>query len=474
MVPEPLVYCVPLQTLQARSKIMTPDARDFWFLPLGGCGEIGMNMNLYGHNEQWLMVDCGVTFRDADGGNRSGYDIQMPDPAFIAEQHEKLQGLLLTHAHEDHIGAVAHLWRRLRCPVYATPFTAEMLRRKLAEHGLDAKVPIHLVEALDRFHIGAFDVEWVPNTHSIPSPCGLVIRTPAGSVFHTADWKLDPDPVVGHGFIESEYRKLGKEGVQAMVCDSTCANQPGHSLSEGALYEGLHHHINAASGRVVVACFGSNIARLHTLTNVAAATGRHLGLLGRSLINTASAARATGLWPDVTTLVQSDHLGYLPRETLLLVATGSQGEPRTALNRLSHDSFRDLTLDAGDTVIFSARAIPGNEDQINSLMARLEAKGIYVITPEMSSLPIHASGHPGAEELRKLYDWVNPQLLIPVHGETEHLDAQVELAKACGIKRQLNGRNGDLFTIAPTTSIRREAVPVGRLGIGRKSLEKIV
>lgn len=453
---------------------MTPDTTDFWFLPLGGCGEIGMNMNLYGHDDQWLMVDCGVTFRDVDGTNRSGYHVQMPDPTFIAERKDKLQALLLTHAHEDHIGAVALLWRRLGCPIYATVFTAEMLRRKLAEHGLEGKVPVHLVEPLDRFHIGSFDVEWIPNTHSIPSPCGLAIRTPAGSVFHTADWKLDPDPVVGHQFSESKYRQLGEDGIQAMVCDSTCANQPGHSVSEGSLYEGLHHHVRGASGRVIVACFGSNIARLHTLSKIADATGRHLGLLGRSLINTAAAARASGVWSNVSTLVQSDHLGYLPRDTVLLVATGSQGEPRTALNRLSHDSFHDLTLEEGDTVIFSARAIPGNEDQIDSLIARLEAKGIIVITPDSSDLAIHASGHPGAEELRKLYDWVNPELLIPVHGEPEHLDAQTDLARTSGIKRQLNGRNGDLFTIAPTTSIRRNAVATGRLGVGRGALEKIV
>lgn len=432
-----------------------------------------MNMNLYGHDEQWLMVDCGVTFRDADGTNGSGYDIQMADPAFIAERHEALQGILLTHAHEDHIGAVAHLWRRLRCPIYATEFTAEMLRRKLAEQGLDRKAEIILVEPGDRMNIGVFDVEWIPNTHSIPSPCGLVIRTPAGSVFHTADWKLDANPVVGHNYSESVYRGIGESGVQAMVCDSTCADQPGHSLSEGVLYDGLYHHISQASGRVIVACFGSNIARLHTLSKVAKATDRHIGLLGRSLINTASAARSTGLWPDVTTLVESGHLGYLPRNSLLLVATGSQGEPRTALNRLSHDSFRDLTLDAGDTVIFSARAIPGNEAGIDSLVSRLEARGIHIITPESSELPIHASGHPGAEELRILYDWVKPTLLIPVHGEPLHLDAQTALARSAGIQKQLTGRNGDLFIIGPTTSIRRNAVPAGRLGVGKKSLEQI-
>ncbi len=452
---------------------MTPDTRDFWFLPLGGCGEIGMNMSLYGHDDQWLMVDCGVTFRDADGGTSSGYHVQMPDPEFIAERRESLQGILLTHAHEDHIGAVAHLWPRLRCPIYATAFTAEMLRRKLAEHGLLSKADITLVEPGDRHQVGVFDVEWIPNTHSIPNPCGLVIRTRAGSVFHTADWKLDPQPVVGHHYEPSIYQRVGDSGVQAMVCDSTCADQSGHSLSEGELYDGLYHHVSQAPGRVVVACFGSNIARLHTLSRVAEATGRHLGLLGRSLINTASAARACGLWPDSPTLVESDHLGYLPRETVLLVATGSQGEQRTALNRLSHDSFRDMALEAGDTVIFSARTIPGNERAIESLMARLQARDITVITPDISPLPIHASGHPGAQELIKLYEWIRPNLLIPVHGEPQHLDAQVEVARSAGIDYQLNGRNGDLFMIGPTTAIRRGAVPVGRLGVGQRSLEKI-
>jgi ribonuclease J len=452
---------------------MTPDNHDFWFLPLGGCGEIGMNMNLYGHDEQWLMVDCGVTFRDADGGNTSGYDIQMADPSFIAEQAENLQALLLTHAHEDHIGAVAHLWKKFRCPIYATPFTAEMLRRKLAEHGLVGKAVITLVSAGDRFNIGVFDVEWIPNTHSIPSPCGVVIRTPVGNAFHTADWKLDSQPQVGHHYEESIYRELGEDGIQAMVCDSTCADKPGHSLSEGALYDGLLHHISQASGRVVVACFGSNIARLRTLSKVATATNRHIGLLGRSLINTVSAARATDLWPAEPNPVESEHLAYLPPESLLLVATGSQGEPRTALHRLSIDSFRDLTLESGDTVIFSARAIPGNENAIMALISRLEAKGIKVITPERTDKPIHASGHPGEEELRKLYSWIKPQLLIPVHGEDSHMNAQSTLAKSEGIDKQLTGKNGDLFIIAPNTAIRRNAVPVGRLGVGKTALEKI-
>ena len=452
---------------------MTPDVHDLWFLPLGGCGEIGMNLSLYGHDDDWLMVDCGITFRDADGSRRSGFDVQMPDPSFISERRERLQGLLLTHAHEDHIGAVAHLWPRLRCPVWATEFTAEMLRRKLAEQGLATRVPLHIASPGERHQHGAFDVEWVANTHSIPNPCGLVIRTPAGSVFHTADWKLDDDPVVGHHYDRDAYQRLGREGISALVCDSTCADRDGFSLSEGSLYPGLLDVVKQAQGRVIVACFGSNIARLQTLARVAEATGRHIGLLGRSLINTASAARTVGLWNERETLVASEHLGYLPRESLLLVATGSQGEPRTALDRLSRDAFRELSLDPGDTVIFSSRTIPGNELAVAALVEKLQARGVNIVTPQTSPLPIHASGHPSADELRTLYDWVRPGTLVPVHGEQPHLDAQAQVAQQAGIERRLIGRNGDLFTLAPTPGVRRNATSVGRLGIGKKGLQQI-
>lgn len=452
---------------------MTPAREDLWFLPLGGCGEIGMNLNLYGHDGDWLMVDCGVTFRDPDGSKRSGFDVQMPDPSFIVEHRDALRALLLTHAHEDHIGAVAHLWPRLRCPVFATRFTAEMLRRKLAERGLEGKVPITLVTPGDVHRHGAFEVEWVAATHSIPDPCGLAIRTPAGSVYHTADWKLDSDPVVGHHFERAAYERLGERGIDAMVCDSTCADRPGHSLSEAELLPGLLQVVQQAPGRVIVACFGSNIARLQTLASVAHACNRHIGLLGRSLVNTASAARTVGLWTERETLVASEHLGYLPRETLLLVATGSQGEPRTALARLSHDSFRELSLDPGDTVIFSSRVIPGNESVINALIERLRARGVQVIQPDDVDLPIHASGHPSRDELRTLYGWIRPQTLVPVHGEPQHLQAQCELAQDAGVTHQLLGRNGDLFTLAPSPGIRRSAVAVGRLGVGKTSLQRI-
>lgn len=451
---------------------MTPGQNDVWFLPLGGCGEIGMNLNLYGHDDSWLMVDCGVTFRDADGTNRSGYRVQMPDPSFIVERRESLHGIVLTHAHEDHIGAIPHLWKQLQCPIFATSFTAEMLRRKLVEHGLDQKVPIHLVEAGDRRQIGSFYVQWVAHTHSIPDPCGVVIETPSLRVFHTADWKLDPAPQVGHHYAESTYRELGESGVDVMVCDSTCAPVKGHSLSEGDLYPGLKHFVENAPGRVAVGCFGSNIARLKTLARIAKETDRQLGLLGRSLINTVSAARAVGLWDDDAE-IDAAHLGYLPPEAVLLVATGSQGESRTALDRLSREALRELALTPGDLVLLSARAIPGNETDIARMMERFAMLGVNVVRPETTELKIHASGHPSQDELALLYDWTKPDVVIPVHGETEHMDAQVDVARACGIPRRLNGRNGDLFVLAPNKAIRRNATTAGRLGVGRSSLEKI-
>ncbi len=452
---------------------MTPKHDDFWFLPLGGCGEIGMNMSLYGHDEQWLMVDCGVTFRDADGSSRSGYDIQCADPTFIAERREQLVGLVLTHAHEDHIGAVAHLWPSLRCPIYANAFTAEVLRRKLAEAGLSDRAPVHIVDINQQLDIGVFSLEWVAHTHSVPDPAGLVVRTDIGNVFHTADWKLDPAPQIGHDYSEQHYRELGERGIDVMVCDSTCANVHGRSASEADVYSGLLRTIEQCKGRVVVACFGSNIARLHSLARVAAHTHRSMGLLGRSLRNNYSAAKACGLWQLNGSVVESEHLGYLPAENLLLVATGSQGEPRTALHRLSQGHFRDLSLQAGDTVILSSRAIPGNESRIEAMIERLQAMEVDVITQATSEHTIHASGHPARDELGDLYQWIKPRVLIPVHGESEHLDAQAAFAKKMGIETRLIGRNGDLFVLSPGKSLRRGAVPFGRLGYNGSKMVKI-
>lgn len=457
---------------------MTPEQNDFWFLPLGGTGEIGMNMNLYGHNGQWLLVDCGVIFNkqtDLDGEpvHNDQPHIQMADPQFIVERRQKLVGLIITHAHEDHIGAIPYLWPRLKCPIYTTAFTAEILRRKLKEVDLEAKVQVTIIESGHALDIGHFHIDWVALTHSIPEPYGMVISTPVGRVFHTADWKLDAGPVLGQAYDKQHYQALANQDIDAIVCDSTNSTVAGWSESEAKLHKGLRQHIEQAKGRVVVTCFGSNLARLHTLAKIAKQTNRHLGLLGRSMINMVSAAKATGLWNSTETIVDPAHLAYLPASSLLLVATGSQGEPRTALNRLSMNSFRDLTLEPGDTVIFSAKVIPGNELAIEQLIERLKSLKLDVITEENSQLPIHASGHPAAEELKAMYQWVKPRCAIPVHGEPHHLNANAAIAKQNDVMHQLLGSNGDLFYIAPALGIRRKAVRTGRLGLKKGQLVPI-
>lgn len=459
---------------------MTPDQHDLWFLPLGGTGEIGMNLNLYGHDGQWLMVDCGITFpkpgrltADGTAHRRGEPPVQMADPAFIADRREQLAGLVITHAHEDHIGAVPYLWPLLQCPVYASRFTAEILRRKLAETDFADRVPIHVVETGERRQIGPFEVQWLALTHSIPDPNALVIRTPAGRIFHSGDWKLDDQPLVGHGYSPATFLALAEEGMNAMVCDSTNATVQGHSVSEGVLHQGLLELVRGAPGRVVVTCFGSNIARLHTLARVARQTGRYMGLLGRSLINMNQAARAAGLWHAEDQIISPSHLGYLPGHEVLAVATGSQGEPRTALRRLAAGNHPDFELEAGDRVIFSARAIPGNEEAIESLITRLKAMGVEVITAEQTSRPIHASGHPASEELEAMYGWVQPDIAIPVHGEAEHMRVHADIARASGASRALVGRNGDLFMIRPVAGIRRQAVETGRLGWERGELVRV-
>ncbi len=458
---------------------MTPDESDFWFLPLGGTGEIGMNMNLYGHNGQWLMVDCGITFakqtdeEKALGIPASAPPIQMADPEFIAERKESLVGLIITHAHEDHIGAVAHVWDQLRCPVYTTRFTAEILSRKLQEAGLQNKVPVHIVDPEVHLDIGVFNVQWIGLTHSIPDAFALVIETPVAKVFHTADWKLDPTPVLGEPYSEATYRAVGELGIDAMICDSTTANVVGHSVSEAALYNDLKQIVENAPGRVVVTCFGSNLARMKTLYDIADSCDRHIALLGRSMINMADSAKKSGVWTEQKNIIDTHYLCYLPRQSVLAIATGSQGQARTALHRLSHDNFFDMALEAGDIVIFSSRAIPGNEDEIQEMVDRLEAQGIKVITDENSDYLIHASGHPAIDELKMMYDWIKPNMSIPVHGEPHHIKAHAALAKSLGVPHQQMGQNGDMYFIAPYRGIRRNAVRTGRLGLVNRKLSRI-
>ena len=436
---------------------MIPGDKDLWFLPLGGCGEIGINMNLYGHAGQWLMVDCGIGFDRSSQPPR----VVAPDPDFIASRRQSLAGLVITHVHEDHIGGVQYLWPELRCPVYCTPFAAFVLERKLAEAGLLDAVPIHIIRPDRDFSVGPFALRWVGLTHSTPESQALEIETPVGRIFHTGDWKLDPQPLVGPAYSETALKQVGERGVLALVGDSTCATVPGRTPSEAALRKGLAQLVREATGRVVVACFGSNIARLQTLVEVAADCGRYAGLLGRSLHNNVRAARASGYWPADALLIEPEHLGFLPPAEALAIATGSQGEPRAALSRLAAGNHPWMDLASGDTVIFSARRIPGNEDAVERIRERFEAREIRVIEAEDTTLPIHASGHPAREELADMYRWIRPTVSVPVHGEPHHLEAHADLA-AAHEARPLRGRNGDLFMLAPVPGIRRGAAVVGR------------
>lgn len=454
--------------------VLIPTAEDLWFVPLGGTGEIGMNLNLYGHDGKWLMVDCGISFdeplvpgyREAQSG-ATRHEVVAPDPSFIVHQRDNLCGLVITHAHEDHIGAVPYLWQRFQCPVYATPFTAEVLRRKLAQRGLAQRVPIIEVGTSATAQVGPFTLRWMAITHSVPEPSALLIQTKVGNVFHTADWKIDAQPVTGKPFNPEVFQALATESVLAMVGDSTNATKAGFSVSERNCFDGLFATIKPLRGRVVVSCFGSNIARLITLARVAKKSGRYMALLGRSLVNMHSIARHTGIWPDDVELIDPRHIGYLPPEEVLAVATGSQGEPRAALNRLALDGHPDLSLGKGDTVIFSAIVIPGNEAAVARLVARFQGRGIATIQSEDSPLPIHASGHPYAEELKLMYRWVKPQIAIPVHGEPEHLRAHADIALASGVRKHYVGLNGDLYRLAPQAGIRRGVIRVGRIPVAQ-------
>lgn len=423
-----------------------------------------MNMNLFGHDGQWLMVDCGITFDEPlTQGSRDVFRVVAADPTFITEQKEALAGIVITHAHEDHIGGLAHLWPRLKAPVYTTPFTAEVLRRKLAEVGLAGKVPIVEVLIDESFTIGSFNVSWIPITHSLPEPHALLLETPVGSIFHSADWKIDQRPGVGDAFEKWRFERLGEGAITAMTCDSTNALKAGHSLSEYECYQGLLKTVEATSNRVVVSCFASNIARLIAIGRVAQTTGRYLAIYGRSLQNMMGVARLTGHWPEDIEIIDNAHAGYLPKDEILAVATGSQGEPQAALARMANDTHRNLNLDAGDTIIFSAMIIPGNEVEVERLLRQFKARNISVILSENSEFPIHASGHPNKDELRQMYEWVKPQIAIPIHGEAEHIEANAKLAKSVGIAKCFTGQNGDLYQLAPQPMLKRGAIKAGRI-----------
>jgi ribonuclease J len=441
-----------------------PDA--LYFLPLGGSGEIGMNLNLYGYRGQWLIVDCGVTFGEEE--HQPGVDVIMADPAFIVERRDRLLGIVATHAHEDHIGAIPYLWPQLQCPVWATPFTASLLRAKLIEAHLANQVTVNTVPMSGRFTIGPFDLELVTLTHSIPEPNGVVIRTAAGTVLHTGDWKLDPEPLIGSLTDEARLRAIGDEGVLAIICDSTNALRPGTSGSEGALREALTELIGRYDGRVAVACFASNVARLTTIAHAARVNDRNVALVGRSLWRIDKAARENGYLADVPRFLTEDEAGYVPRDKIVLVCTGSQGEPRAALARIARDDHPNITLEDGDVVIFSSRIIPGNEKAISRLHNALLRLRVEVVTSEDHF--VHVSGHAARDELAAMYQMMRPRVAIPVHGEARHLLGHAELARQCQVEQAVVVENGDLVRLDRHGAAIVDEIPVGRIASDGKSL----
>lgn len=431
------------------------------FVPLGGASEIGMNLNLYGYGRpgdyRWLMIDLGVSF----GGMVPGVDVFMPDPTFIAGQRQQLDGLLLTHAHEDHLGAVPYLWPRLRCPIWGSAFTLELLKRKLDGLPWGSEVPLHRIGDDGRCRIGPFAIEAIAVTHSIPEASAVAVRSAGGVVIHTGDWKFDPDPVVGPTSDEDTLRRYGDEGVRAIVCDSTNVFERGTSGSEGALLEAMTRLIAGCHGRVVVSCFATNVARLQTIAAAARANGRDVVLTGRSLQRTYAAARTCGYFADVAAFLDADDAGALPRQRTLIISTGGQGEPRAALMRLALDEHPSLKLEAGDTVVFSSRVIPGNELAIGRLQNQLLRRGIEVLTHRDGL--IHVSGHPARGELERMYALVRPRIAVPVHGELRHLREHAKVAAANGVEEVVCAENGAIIRLWPGPAEVVGSAPAGRL-----------
>ena len=440
------------------------------FLPLGGSGEIGMNLNAYGFgppdNRKWIIVDIGVTFGREE--LTPGIDLILPDASYLEDERDNILGIVLTHAHEDHIGALPWLWPKLKAPIYATPFTAVLVREKLRERGLLEKAPVTVIPLKGKLTLGPFDIEFVTLTHSIPEPNGLAIRTPLGLIWHTGDWKIDPDPLIGEVSDEGAVRALADEGVLAMVCDSTNVFVEGDSGSEADVRVRLTEVIAQCRNRVAVTAFASNVARVETVMHAARAAGRTVCLVGRSMHRIVAAAKSVGLLADAPDTIDEDEAGGLAPEHILYLCTGSQGEARAALSRIARNEHRHVALHSGDTVIFSSRMIPGNETAIHALYSQLEQRGVDVITSE--DAPIHVSGHPARDELRQMYQWARPQIAVPVHGERRHILAHVELAKELQIPEAVAPKNGDLIRLAPGPAAVIDEVPSGRLYLDGRNL----
>ena len=427
------------------------------FCALGGSGEIGMNVNLYGCRGQWIMVDLGLTFANADF---PGVELILPDLEFIESQQDRLIGIVLTHGHEDHIGALPYLAEELKAPLYATPFTAGLIAGKLEEEGLTGQVKLNIVERGGCIELGPFKVSFVALSHSIPEGNGLLIETPFGNIFHTGDWKIDETPVIGEAPSTEVLTKIGDDGVLALVCDSTNVFQDRPSGSEESVHEGLLAQVSKAKGRALVTTFASNAARLQTIGRVAQETNRRVCIAGRSLDRILRVAQATGYLRDFPPPISFDDAMRLPRNELLIIATGGQGEPRAALGRIAAGNH-ELKLVDGDTVIFSSRIIPGNEVAIGRIMNQLSDLGVKIVTEKQAH--VHVSGHPGRPELIAMYDWVRPRIVVPVHGEARHLAEHARLALGHGIAEAVVQKNGDVIHLAPGEVRKIDEARVGQL-----------
>ena len=450
---------MPDERTERRSK----EQDELVFLALGGLGEIGMNAYLYGFGppdaRKWLMVDLGITF--PEGEDDPGVDVILPDLRFIEEEKSALAGIVITHAHEDHIGAVLEMWPRLGVPVYATPFTAGMLKAKLAEYGNRLPIPIREVPLNGRFDVGPFNVELIEMSHSIPESSALAIRTPLGTVLHTGDWKLDPTPTVGGKPDAVRLEALGNEGVLALIGDSTNAMREGNSPSERDVAKSLAEVVKQAPHRVAVTTFASNVARVKAVADAARAAGRELVIAGRALHRVIEVAIDTGYLPQGFRYIDQQQFGEVKRSKVVCLCTGSQGEPRAAMARIADNEHPDISLDKGDVAIFSSRTIPGNERAVGFIQNSLVRMGVEVVTD--SDALVHVTGHPRRDELRQLYKWIRPRMAIPMHGEARHLTAHAELARELGVPEVQVAYNGEMVRLAPGAAKIVDDAPVGRL-----------
>ena len=419
------------------------DNSDFLFVPLGGSGEIGMNANLYHYDGTWLMVDLGISFPD---DSMPGIDVVLPDLSFIEQRRDRLSGLVLTHGHEDHLGAIPYMWSQLGCPVYGSAFTLALLRRKLAENGRQTDIPLIEIGPGSVTEIGPFAVEMVGLTHSIPDPTALAIRCDAGTVLHTGDWKFDPAPGLGDATDTSRLAQIGDEGVLAMVGDSTNAMVEGRTGSEAEAEAGLRDVIAAATGRVAVTCFSSNVARIQSIVRAAQANDRSVAVVGRAIKRAISAAQEVGYLRNLPDFVPEEDIDLLPRDNIVILCTGTQGEPRAAMAKIAAGAHESVTLEKGDMVVFSSRQIPGNEPAIARVQDALIRRRINLVTDE--DAPVHVSGHPSRDEMVEMYGLVKPRIAIPVHGTARHLVAHAELAEACQVRQTLLPDNGTVIRLA--------------------------